>query len=138
MPAKKEKKIKVTSRDIPRLLETLQCAGPLEQSATLTQLCPCRNVRYEQEIWRAIFAAREAEAPIVRDRAQHAIETLRERAKIDPRTQELLRDLIAEGICPDSFEAAIPTYRPNPYENLNGLFIPRFEHPRRSKINRRR
>jgi hypothetical protein len=136
--AHKNPEERVVSRDVPRLLDLLACDDVNAQAQTLTLLCPCRNVRYDKEVWVAIFKAREcAESPVVRDRAEHAIGTLLERARTDPRSQELLRWLVAQQVGPSYIESRIPTYRPNPYDNLQGLFIPRFEHSHRSRKNRR-
>ena len=129
---------KITSRDIPRLLETLSCGDAKEQQHVLKQLCPCRNRRYDQDIWLAIFQAYTCEdaGPGVRDQAGHAIGTLMERARTDPRTQELLRWLVSQGITQISLEKSVPTWIPN--LRGNGLYIPRYEPSPRSRANRRR
>jgi len=133
------KKQKITSRDIPRLLETLACDDPKAQVETLTLLCPCRNVRYDKEVWLAIFRASHCtESHGVRDRAEHAIGTLRERARTDPRTQELVIWLVEQGAASDSLADAIPAWRPFVSPFVNGLTIPRYQHPSRSRKNRRR
>src|SRR5438128_1761047 len=115
------KKERVRSRDIPRLLDLLACDDPKEKADTLTLLCPCRNVRYEKEVWIAIFHAFQCgEGPAVRDRAGHAIGTLRERARTDPRSQELLRWLVDQRIAPPDMTEAIPAWRPRPSATVNG------------------
>ena len=128
---------KLTYRDVPALLESLSCEDQQEQHDTLTLLCPCRNRLYDQGVWVAIFEAHErGETGAVRDQAGHAIGTLLERARTDPRSQDLLQRLTDLGIeCP-SVDNAIPTWRPN--LRGNGLYIPRFEQTTRSKSNRRR
>jgi hypothetical protein len=131
-----ERQGKVRSRDLPQLLETISCGDAKSQKAALELLCPCRNPRYDLEVWRAIFAAyAEATNPGVRDQAGHAIGTLRERAKDDPRSQELIARLQAEGLDDHSLTDAVPVWIPN--LRGNGLYIPRYEPPRRSKANRR-
>ena len=128
---------KVTSRDVPHLLETLACGDPEAQQETLRLLCPCRNVRYDREIWLAIFQAAEAgETGSVRDQAHHAIGTLYENARTDPRSQEVLRWLAENGV--EIPVNRIPEWRPGGRGGLNGLYIPRYEAPSRSKANRRR
>ena len=132
-----KRRAKVRSRDLPELLETLSCGDPKSQKATLELLCPCRNPRYDLEVWRAILAAyAEAEDHDVRDQAGHAIGTLRDRAREDPRSQELIARLQEEGLDSHSLGEAVPVWQPN--LRGNGLYIPRFEPPPRSKANRRR
>ena len=128
---------KITSRDVPNLLEILACGDPDDKQETLRLLCPCRNVRYDREVWRAIFhAAEESETGAVRDQAHHAIGTLYENARTDPRSQELLRWLAENGV--EILSSRIPEWRPGGRGGLNGLYIPRYEPPSRSKANRRR
>lgn len=128
---------RVRSRDLPELLEAIACGDAKSQKAALELLCPCRNPRYDLEVWRAIFTAyAEATHPGVRDQAGHAIGTLRERAKDDPRSQELIARLQAEGLDSHSLSDAVPVWVPN--LRGNGLYIPRYEPPRRSRANRRR
>jgi hypothetical protein len=127
---------KITSRDIPRLMETLDCGDPDAQQHTLKLLCPCRNPRYDRHVWLAIFRAYEhGETGQVRDQAGHAIGTLRERARTDPRSQEMLHWLAEQGVCSLPLESDVPVWqeRPSP-----GLYIPRWERSPRSKTNRRR
>ena len=128
---------RVTFRDVPRLLETLSCGEADAKTHTLELLCPCRNRRYDKEVWLAIFDAYEnGENGTVRDQAGHAIDTLRERARTDPRTQELLLWLAQQNIASFKLESAVPVWKPN--LRGNGLYIPRFEHAPRSKANRKR
>jgi hypothetical protein len=138
IPAKKRER-KVRSRDIPRLLETLTYGDAGAQCSTLRMLCPCRNVRYDEEVWLAIFRAYESsDRTGVRHDALHAIGTLLERARTDPRTQDLLRRLVEKGVRSISLESAIPTWRPiSRNDTVNGLVIPRWERSHRSKANRR-
>ncbi len=132
-----ERRAKVRSRDLPALLETISCGDPKSQKAALELLCPCRNPRYDLDVWRTIFTAyADATNPGVHDQAGHAIGTLRERAKDDPRSQELIARLIAEGLDSHSLGDAVPEWIPN--LRGNGLYIPRYEHSPRSKANRRR
>jgi hypothetical protein len=128
---------RITWRDVPRLLETLSCGDESDRKQTLELLCPCRNRRYDKEVWLSIFDAyRNAEGVGVRDQAGHAIGTLFERARTDPRSQELLRWLEAQGVVTEALNEKIPTWIPN--LRGNGLYIPRYEHSTRSKANRRR
>ena len=132
-------KQRVRSRDIPRLLNTLACDDPKEQADTLTLLCPCRNVRYDKEVWAAIFRAFDcSEDHVVRDRAGHAIGTLRERARTDPRSQELVRRLVEQRIAPVDMVEAIPAWRPRPSLTVNGLEIPKYQLPAVSRHKRQR
>ena len=132
-----ERRAKVRSRDLPKLLETISCGDPKSQKAALELLCPCRNPRYDLDVWRAIFTAyAEATHPGVRDQAGHAIGTLKERAKDDPRSQELIARLHAEGLDSHSLSEAVPVWVPN--LRGNGLYIPRCEPASRSRANRRR
>ncbi len=137
--AAKKREPKVRSWDLPRLLATLECGDPQEQKDTLRSLCPCRNPRYDQEVWLAIFRAYECEENVlVRDQAFHAIDTLFKRARIDPRSQELLRWLADQGVVPQTLDGVIPEWQPVGRGGLNGLYIPRYERSPRSKANRRR
>ena len=57
----------------------------------LTLLCPCRNVCYEADIWSKLPAISQSQWDFaVREAASHAIGTLRERARVDGRSRELL------------------------------------------------
>ena len=56
----------------------------------LTRLCPCRNRVYDREVWTRLFVVRESDDSQVRQAAKHAIHTLLDNAKTDPRSQELL------------------------------------------------
>jgi hypothetical protein len=127
---------RITSRDVPRILEALESNDPETQCAALRSLCPCRNRRYDREVWVEIFRAyTEDETGEVRDQAQHAIDTLIMRARTDPRSQELIRWLSEQEAVPFPLEGAIPVWRPR----TAGLPpIPRWERSRRSRSNRRR
>jgi len=128
---------KVTSRDVPELMETLLCGDPIAKKNALTLLCPCRNRRYDRPLWLEIFRSYEhAELGAVRDQAYHAIETLLQRARTDPRSQDLLHWVAEQGVTSLSFDQAIPVWRPN--LRGNGLYIPRYERSPRSRVNRRR
>src|SRR5947209_4528917 len=52
-------KARVTSRDVPRLLGALGGDDPIAKREALRTLCPCRNRRYDREVWLAIFQAYE-------------------------------------------------------------------------------
>ena len=130
---------KIKSRDVPRLLEQLACGDANAQAETLTLLCPCRNVRYDKEVWTAIFqAAQCSTSRHVKDRAGHAIGTLKERARTDPRSQELVRWLVEEGIAPAEMEDVIPQWKPYLFGDLNGIPIPRYVKLHRTPKNRAR
>ena len=131
---------RVTSRDMPRLLEILDGDDAEAQCDALRHLCPCRNRRYDREVWLAIFRAYEnAEGVAVRDQALHAIETLRERVRTDPRSQELVRWLADEGADVLALEHAIPVWNPRHVRAGAKLPpIPRWERGHRSKPNKQR
>lgn len=137
--AAKKREAKVRSRDIPHLLEILTYGDVSAQCSTLRLLCPCRNVRYDEEVWLAIFRAYESSDKTgVRHDALHVIGTLLERARTDPRSQDLLRRLVERGVRSLSLETSIPTWRPiSRNDPVNGLTIPRWERSHRSKANRR-
>ena len=124
---------------IPRLLRELNSEDCTEQREALRLSCPCRNVRYDRELWRMIFDVYEsAQTVLVRDQALHAIETLLQRARTDPRSQELLRWLADNGVTSLNVEDKIPVWQPVGRGGLNGLYIPRYEHSPRSRRNCRR
>jgi hypothetical protein len=128
---------RLASQRLEAIEETLACGSHEDQKQLLTALCPCRNRRYDQNVWLAIFrAAEEGETGAIRDQAQHAIGTLMERVKTDPRTQKLVRKLLEEGSISRISAEAIPSWQPN--LRGNGLYIPRFERSARSKANRAR
>ncbi len=130
---------KVTSQDLPRLLDILEGDQPEEKQKVLRLLCPCRNPHYNKEVWKTVFLAAETgEDGQVRDQAQHAIGTLRERARTDPRSQDLLLQLAEEGVALPGLQDSIPVWDPLGRAGLNGLYIPRYEAPVRSKKNRAR
>jgi hypothetical protein len=121
------------------MLATLSCGDPKEQTETLKLLCPCRNRRYDREVWLAIFQAYESGVTgDVRDQALHAIETLRERAKADPRTQELVVWLLEQKVTQLPLDEVLPEWKPAGRAGMNGLYIPRYEPSPRSKRNRRK
>jgi hypothetical protein len=138
-PASPRRDRKVTTRDVPDLLDALEGDDPDAKHEALRLLCPCRNRRYDREVWLAIFRAYEcAETGSERDQALHAIGTLIERARTDPRSQELLRWLADQEVSSMPLEEAIPAWRPRGELALAGPLIPRWERPRRSRANRRR
>ncbi len=137
--SRKAKKLatRITAKDVPRLLDELACGDAETKEHALGLVCPCRNRNYDRQLWLAIFQAYECgETGEVRDKAGHAIGTLLERARTDPRSQKLLRELAAEGVRSLPLDTAIPVWIPN--LRGNGLYIPRFERSPRSKANRRR
>lgn len=137
MPENKEPDKRISFRDVPRLLQELACDDPAKQNSALRAACPCRNRRYDKELWLAIFQTRaETTTPTVRDAAEHAIGTLRERARNDPRSQELLLWLAEQGVTDLPLQEDVPTWIPN--LRGNGLYIPRFEPSPRSRRNRRK
>ncbi|HLV79987.1 MAG TPA: hypothetical protein VKT32_06870 [Chthonomonadaceae bacterium] len=139
LPPACEREDRVTSREVPGLLEILACDDLDAQKDALRLLCPCRNRRYDKEVWRAIFDAYQTALDAgVRDQALHAIETLRQRARTDPRSQDLLRWLAAQDIGMPGLEQAIPVWRPLGRIGPCGLTIPHWQHSPRSKANRRR
>ena len=130
---------KVTSQDMPRLLDILEGDQPDDKQKVLRLLCPCRNPHYNKEVWKTVFlAAAAGEDGHVRDQAQHAIGTLRERARTDPRSQDLLLQLAKEGVVLPGLQDIIPVWSPQGRAGLNGLYIPRYESHSRSKKNRAR
>lgn len=132
---------RITSRDIPAILDVLLCCDdPSVQQHALRLVCPCRNRTYDRELWRQVFSAyRDRElCGDVRDQAGHAISTLYERARTDPRTQELLRWLDAEGVLDRPLDGIVPEWNATGRGGTNGLYIPRFERAPRSRVNRRR
>lgn len=130
---------KITPRDMPRLLEILEGDNAEEKQKALRLLCPCRNAHYNKEVWKKVFLAAESgEDGHVRDQAQHAIGTLRERARLDPRSQDLLLQLAAEGIVLPEIADILPAWNPGGRGGLNGLYIPRYEPQSRGKKNRAR
>lgn len=137
--ADRKQEEKVTSQDMPRLLDILEGDQPEEKQHVLRLLCPCRNPHYNKEVWKTVFhAAAEGEDGHVRDQAQHAIGTLRERARTDPRSQDLLLQLAADGVVLPGLQDIIPVWDPLGRAGLNGLYIPRYQSHPRSRKNRAR
>jgi hypothetical protein len=130
----------VTARNVEAIVEILAGDDAEAQCALLEALCPCRNRIYSRDIWRAIFAVRErTENPSVKDKAAHAIGTLRERVRTDPRSQELVRDLAGEIGAAGSLEAAIPVWNTGyPRKGAKLPSIPKFERGHRSRPNKQR
>lgn len=137
-PARK-KQDKVTSQDMPNLLDILEGDEPEEKQKALRLLCPCRNPHYNKEVWKTVILAAESdEDGHVRDQAWHAIDTLRKRARTDPRSQELLLQLAEEGVVLPGLEDILPVWTPRGRAGLGGLYIPRYEPHSRTKKNRAR
>lgn len=61
----------------------------------LRLLCPCRNTYRDRDVWRAVLHlwTKPHHVPEVRGGAHHAVESLRERARVDTQTYALLRDI---------------------------------------------
>ena len=133
---------RVTSRDVPRLLDILESDDDEAQCDALRNLCPCRNRRYDKEVWLAILHVyAETDSAAVRDSASHAMETLRGRAKTDPRSQELLRWLAAqEPELAAPLENAVPVWydKTTLSRPTRNLVIPRWERSHRSRANKQR
>jgi hypothetical protein len=137
-PALVRRDDRITSQDAPLLLHALTEGDGAAQQEALRLLCPCRNRCYDRELWLEVFHAyEEAGGDGVRDAIGHAVTTLLERARTDPRTQELLRWLSEQDATFMHLEAAVPVWRPRPH-SAGGLPIPPREQARRSKANRRR
>src|SRR5438045_6101121 len=114
---------------MPRIRETRAEGDGDARRDALRRLCPCRARRYDREVWLAIFRAYgEAEEDGIRDQAQHAIETLRQRVRADPRSQELVRWLAEQEGIEMELETAIPVWNPRP---RGAPPVPRWERPRR-------
>ena len=133
---------RVTSRDVPRLLEILESEDDEAQCDALRSLCPCRNRRYDKEVWLAILDVyADTESAAVRDAASHAMETLRGRARSDPRSQELLRWLAAnEPGRAAPLDNAVPVWYDKTAlsRTTRNLIIPRWERSHRSRANKQR
>src|SRR5437016_14071314 len=102
MPKKAEK---ITPEDLPRLMETLSGENAAAQQQALRMLCPCRNRVYDRDVWVEIYRA--LDSPLgeeVRDRAEHAVKTLEERAQTSEEAKELLDWLERSGFGRDPNE----------------------------------
>ncbi|HEY3218623.1 MAG TPA: hypothetical protein VGK15_06015 [Candidatus Limnocylindria bacterium] len=68
----------------------------------LTLMCPCRNACYDVGIWSQLPPIWQSQWDFeVREAARHAVSTLRERARIDGRSRELLdrlADAMGDGV----------------------------------------
>jgi hypothetical protein len=68
----------------------------------LTLLCPCRNACDDLDIWVELPQIRQSQWDFdVREAASHALGTLRERARVDGRSRELLdrlADVVGDGV----------------------------------------
>jgi hypothetical protein len=63
----------------------------------LTLLCPCRNACYDVEIWERMIAIGSSQWDSeVREAANHALGTVRDRCPVDTRSRELLDALAAQ------------------------------------------
>jgi hypothetical protein len=63
----------------------------------LTLLCPCRNACYDVEIWERMLAIGSSQWDSeVREAANHALGTVRDRCPVDTRSRELLDALAAQ------------------------------------------
>jgi hypothetical protein len=134
-------KRRLTSRDVPGILATLAGDDEEAQCEVLTRLCPCRNRRYDREVWLEILRAYSCGGSgTVRDQAGHALDTLRQRLRTDPRSQELVRWLAEQDALPFPLDDEIPEWQPRAVPGQAGgpLRIPRPERTPRSRANRRR
>jgi hypothetical protein len=69
-------------------------AGRNAQLEVLRLLCPCRNVCRDADVWRrvmSLYTTSRHHSGEVREAAHHAVKSLRERARMDTQTAELLR-----------------------------------------------
>jgi hypothetical protein len=131
---------KLTSKDVPHLIEVLEGDDAGAQCDALHHLCPCRNRSYDTAAWAAVFRAfEETENAAVRDGAHHAIDTLKSRLRTDPRSQDLVRQLAAASPTAAMLANAVPEWNPRAPVTAKGLpTIPRFERGRRSRKNKPR
>jgi hypothetical protein len=84
--------------DRPEVLARLDSGDRDTLVAILRALCPCGNVCYDDEIWRAMVGLIDTSTEfVVREQARHALITLGERSRIDTRARDLLRRLAEEG-----------------------------------------
>jgi hypothetical protein len=137
-----EKTRRITARDVPNILETLDGCDDEAKQEALRDLCPCRNRRYDKEVWAAIYDAYETGDAAIRDQAGHAIETLQGRIPTDPRSQELARWLANEVPAAAGLALRIPVWNPKPTfalgKNVKPLAVPHFQRTHRSRKNKRR
>lgn len=130
---------RLDSRATLDLLEALRGTDTTAQCAALHALCPCRNRRYDKEVWIEIFRLfRTTTHSRVRDDAQHAIDTLQNRTRTDPRSQELVRKLAPFDPRARELSRRIPTYREPMADAQSTLVVPNWERTPRSRRNRRR
>lgn len=134
---------RITARDVPRILETLNGCDDEAKHDALRDLCPCRNRRYDKEVWAAIYDAYEKGDAAIRDQAGHAIGTLQGRIRTDPRSQGLAGWLAQEIPAAAALALHIPVWNPKPVfaapgKNAKPLAVPRFERTHRSKKNKQR
>lgn len=130
----------ITARAADTIIEALAEGDVETQCELLEALCPCRNRIYSRDVWRAIFDLRDrTESPTVRDKASHAIGTLQERVRTDPRSQELAGWLADEVDSAAFLGAAIPVWNPrSPRKGPKLPPIPRFERGHRSRPNKQK
>src|SRR5687767_9184352 len=82
----------LSREELDQLQELLDEGDTEAQCAALTQLCPCRNRVYDRGMWAAILHAHECSFDHeVRDKAKHALMTLRDMAGTDPDLADLAR-----------------------------------------------
>lgn len=130
---------RLDSRATLALLEVLRGEDTTAQCAALRALCPCRNRRYDKEVWIEIFRLfRTTSDNRVRDGAQHAIDTLKNRVRSDPRSQELVRKVAPFDPRARELIHRIPTHREPMAATQSTLVIPGWERSPRSRRNRRR
>ncbi len=131
---------RITARDVARILETLNGCDDEAKHDALRDLCPCRNRRYDREVWAAIYDAYEHGDAAIRDQAGHAIGTLQGRIRTDPRSQELAGWLAQEIPAAAALALQIPVWNPKPLfmGGAKSLAVPRFERTHRSRKNKQR
>ena len=97
----------------------------------LTLLCPCRNACYDAGIWSKLPAIWRSQWDFeVREAAHHAVMTLRERARVDGRSRELL-DRLAEAMGEAAYgSAAVRRQRRNvPVDHIRSPKVVRRDVP---------
>ena len=85
-----------STQELEACLLTLDGEETTAQQVLLRDLCPCRSRCYDRTVWLAICRARDSSQPEVRHQAEHALETLLERARTDEQSQELRDWLLAK------------------------------------------
>lgn len=130
---------RITPEELPRVLQTLRDGAARAQCDALRRLCPCRSRCYEPQVWLSILHMwANTHDEQVRHQAQHAIDTLQNRTRTDPRSQELVRKLAPFDPRARELSRRIPTYREPMTDAQSTLVVPNWERTPRSRRNRRR